>query len=316
MIAATHDPRSPVVSSMSGEIERIKLELLEEYEGGSLIDIGAWTVKFPVYREELVDYWMWLRGTPRLSEVDPKQGLSTGDSVAREAVRQACLAVSFGSHWLDDPVDPDLRADQELGAELARIRAMPYHYRGKAPQAFRKAVVYAWIVQELRPRRERVTRLAAQKVAYILEQGLRLGVFTEHQQKPLGPYDHKAKYRDAEPIATRNGWMRVEGTSLEPGQSTSKFDRYVQNYIRSQSLAQRLVERLARLTDEELEIWATLSWVGHALASKGEEVTVEGVQSFLAHNQQWKAKLGRRSFEPQTIAATLARLSRLHLLQG
>jgi len=314
MAAVTHDARSPSVSSMPDDIERIKQELLERYESGAPIDIAAWTARFPVYRDELLDYWIWLSGTPRLSEIDKAEMTDPDDRVAEEAIRQACLAVSFGPRWLDEPVDSDTAVEEGLGAELARLRATPYRVEGNASRAFRKAVVYAWIVKELGPRREKVTRLAAQKVAYVLERALNLGLFIEHQQKPLGPYDHKARYRDAEPIAARSGWICVKDASLEAGQVTAQFAHYVQRYIRSETLARRLVECLARLTDEELETWATVSWVGRALVSAGEAVTVDSVRAFLAQSSEWRAKLRRRGFRPEVIAATLARLSRLHLL--
>lgn len=316
MAAATRDPRSNSVGSMRNDVERIKQDLMATYEDGRPIDIADWVTRYPDYRDEILSFWMWLSGTPRLHEIQATSRPEPNDRISGEAIRQACLAVSFGPQWLKESFDPDPAIDETLGVELARIRAKAYRFQGKASKAFRKGVILAWVVQKLAVRRKQVTRLAAQKAVYVLERALNLGVFTDHQQKPLGPYDHRAKYHDAEPIAARGGWMRVSGSVLEPGERTEEITRYLGRYIRSEPLASRLIDLLARLTDEELEVWATIAWAARALASSGEPVTVSTVQDYLAQSTEWSAKLRRRSFRPGAIAGALTRLSRLRLLEG
>jgi hypothetical protein len=299
---------------MPDEIEQIKCELLERYEAGSVVDIFDWVSRYPQCREELLDFWVWLAGTPLLSEIETETRPEERDQIAVDAVRQACLAISFGPQWLDKSFDFDPAEDDELGSALSQIRGKPYRFQGRASKAFRKAVVYAWIVQRLAPRRKQVTRLAAQKVSFVLERALCLGLFTDHQQKPLGPYDHKAKYRDAEPIATRSGWMLVQGSDLEPGEFAEKLCQYLPRYVRSESLALRLIERLERLADEELEVWATVIWAADAITVAGEKITVEALQSFLARSPEWSPKLRRASFCADALSSTLERLARLRLI--
>ena len=300
---------------MHDELERIKQELLARYETGEPIDIAAWTMRFPVHRDELLDYWMWLAGTPRLREMDMNQSPDSDDTIVYEAVRDACLAVLVDPRVLAESVDPNAGADEELGAQLARVRELPSSARGRAPKEFRRAVVYTWIVQVLAPQRERVSRLAAQKVAYLLEQAMGLGLFTDHEAKLLGPYDSRVKYRDAEPIAAKQGWIYVQGASLEPQSVDAKFERYLHRYLSSEPLARCFVTRLGRLTDEQLETWATVLWAGHALAAKGAPVTTDTVKSFLYDKHEWRPKLKRENFASVPIAEALACLSQLRLLQ-
>jgi hypothetical protein len=314
MAAATHDPRAPWVVSMLGDLERLKQEMLERYEDGVAIDIAAWVARLPRYRDEILDYWIWLAGTPRLHEID-MTATPADDRIVDDFVRQTSLAVSLGPQWLNEAVDPDVVVDEEIGAQLGRLREKPFNPGGRAPKEFRRAVVYAWIVHTLSPQRQSVTRLAAQKVAYLLEQALAFGLFTEHEQKPRGPYDRKAKYRDAEPIAERSGWIRTQGANLEPLEVDDKFERYLRRYVRSLALAQRLVARLARLSDDQMETWATVAWAGRVLAGRATGITVDKVIEFLGSSAEWRAKLTHRNFTRESIAAALDRLSKLRLIR-
>jgi hypothetical protein len=315
MAAPTHDPPSPPVDTMHDDLERIKQDLLARYESGAPIDIAAWTMQFPTFREEILDYWMWLEGTPRLRDMDMTQSPDSDDTIAYEAIRDACLSVLVDPRGLVESVDPDAGADKDLGAQLAQVRELPSYARGRAPKEFRRAVVYTWIVQVLAPQRERVSRLAAQKVAYLLEQALGLGLFTDHEPKLLGPYDSRVKYRDAEPIAAKQGWINVQAASLEPQRVDVKFERYLHRYLPSEALARSFVTRLGRLTDEQLETWATVLWAGRALVVRGAPVTTDTVKSFLHDNVEWRPKLKRENFSSERIAEALARLSQLRLLQ-
>jgi len=301
---------------MRNDVERIKQEMVTAYEDLAPIDIADWVARYPVHRDEILSFWVWLSGTPRLQEIHEPPRSEPNDRIADEAIRQACLAVSLGHQWLKESFDPDPAIDEALGVELASIRAKHYRFRGKASKAFRKGVIFAWVVQKLAPQREEVSRLAAQKVTYVLEKALSLGVFTDHQQKPLGPYDHRAKYQDAEPIAVRNGWIRVRGSIIELGETASGIAQYLPRYIRSEDLAARLVARLARLTDEELEVLATIAWASAALSSTGAPVTVSTVQAYLEQSSQWRGKLRRHCFRRAAIGSTLSRLFRLRLLEG
>ena len=101
-------------------------------------------------------------------------------------------------------------------------------------------------------------RALKQKATYLLECAMSLGVFREHGRKTLGPYDSAARYKDAEPIACKKGWLEVEGSTLRVPAGTDDWRRFAGRYLRSESLAKRFVDYLARFSDAELETMATV----------------------------------------------------------
>jgi hypothetical protein len=307
----TNDHRlNTPMDSMKDHLERIRLDLLEEYERGGAIDIAEWAKRLPDYRDELLDYWIWLRGTTRLSRV-ASTAEPPRDAVAARTLERATEAITLGKAWLDDTAADE---DSSLAGKLRAIRAQPYEYRGKAKKPFRKAAVYAWVALSLAGRRQRASRLATQKTTYFLERGLALDLFTDYRQKPFGPYDHGARYRDAEPIAEGQGWLEIRGASLEEGPAANKVYGYARRYIRSPELALRILDMLAPLLDAELETCATVDWAALQLRSQGERVNVQSIRGFLVRSTEWRRKLRKPNFSEKCIRDALVQLVRLGLI--
>ena len=298
---------------MSSDIEHIKLQMVEQYELGGQMDVAEWARRHPEHRDEILDFWTWLRGTPRLAEIEAAPPPQIGDNVGEDAFRQATMAVALGRQWLEEPVDD--AEEIRLGIELERCRRQPYQHAGTAPIAFRRAAVYAWVVCAWQRQRPRVSRLATQKATYLLERALSLGLFREHQPKRLGPYDHTARYRDAEPIASKQQWLRINGSVLEPGRSAAKVHTYAPRYLRQEALARRLLDALAALSEQELEAWATVDAATCSLLEQGLTVTVRSIREELAATPEWKSKLARQNFSDTEIERTLTHLVRLRLVQ-
>lgn len=205
-------------------------------------------------------------------------------------------------------------------AEAQRI-AEQVQELGKTPpktlpsrRSFRRAVVCAWVVKELSDLRNAVSRLALQKTTYLLENALTLNLFDEHRQKPLGPYDHTARYKDAEPIAAKKGWIRIVGSRLEAGEKSSEFEKYIGRYLRSADLARTLVRLFGQLTDEQLETWATVHWLARRMASTEPDVTAKGIREALNRDRQWSPKVQRPNFREDRIHEALEGLRKLGLL--
>jgi hypothetical protein len=307
-------PRAPAQSAASRDVERIKLDLLEAFERDGTVDIALWTERFPAHRVELVDYWMWLWGTQPLSEMDQSPGPDSGDQgEAAEIVRRACLAVSLGPQWLEPLADPDAATEERLGMELEQLRASHQTSSFRASKAFRRAAVYSWTVAVLSEGRGSVSRFTVQKVTYLLEHSLRLELFNEHARKAFGPYDHKARYRDAEPIAEKKGWIRIDGKRLVLGEHASEISHYAPRYVRSPNLAKRLLGVLGVLPDPDLETLATVHWAARAQASHAP-ATPSSIRTYLEGSPEWRGKLGRPNFSDEQIARVLSHLSRLRLL--
>jgi hypothetical protein len=309
---ATH---STPVHSMNSELEFIKLSMLEEYERAGHVDVSEWTTRYPQLRDAIIDYWILLRGTTRLSDIDPTEAPALDDTIAEEAFSQAREAVALGPQWLEPGVADPNELDR-LGASLERLRSQRFEQRGKAPLAFRRAAVFAWTVAVLAAERSRVSRFQAQKAAYFLERALQIGLFTEHQQMPFGPYDHTARYKDAEPIAQRKGWLLPAGTThFVVGPNSSGAGEYATRYVRSEDLARRLLKVLSGCTDDQLETWATVDWAARELVRRGEDVTPAAIRRLLGNTPVWSAKLDRPNFADSDLQRTLQQLVRLRLVR-
>jgi len=304
------------MDSMRSDLDRIRLELLGEYEREGTVDIAEWVSKHPEYREELLDYWIWVRGTTRLDDIEEPPP-APADDVAEAALQRAIQSVALGPGWLEDAVSDPIDAGEleELGDALTEIRQKPYRFRGRAPATFRRSAVYAWIAISLNEERPRATRLATQKVAYLLEQGLKPGLFRDHRRMPLGPYDSSAKYRDAEPIAVKKRWMTVEGAELKPGNQSSEAFEYARRYVRNADVARELIRLLGQLSDDELETLATVDWTARPLAKASREITPRTIREALSRDARWKQKVEKSNFTISAIRQALSWLERLQFVE-
>lgn len=300
-------------SSMADTAERIKFELLSEYDRTGKVDITIWVNRYPSHRDEIIDFWLWARGT----RVSPEERAGPFDSVdadiTEESLRNACLAVNFGPQWLSAAVDPESTDLERLGMELESLREKSGQ-KSKAPVAFRKAVVYTWVVSRLQKKRPSVSRLAVQKTTYLLEWAMGLGIFAEHDRKPLGPYDYKARYKDAEPIARKKGWLTITGTNLRAAADLSEVDRSAARYLRSGKLAGELLDSLAGCSDSQLETLATVHWTGRELAGGDHEMSIDAIERALASTPEWRDKLSRENFSPARLRDAVAFLRKLRLI--
>jgi hypothetical protein len=288
---------------MSNELESLRMALLAEYERDGRVKSRAWLAKYPQHAIEILDYVMALDGSRRIAEVTPNNWHDEGN-VAMTALRTACASIQSAR----------VSEDQSLGEQLARVRSTQAVTPQRAP--FRRAAVYAWVVGCLHEQRKQVTRLATQKTIYFLEAALDLNLFEDRfQAQPLGPYDSRSRYVDAEPIAKKRSWIVCEGTLLRAGGNVAEAGRYAKGYLRSPALAAKLLSRLGALSDAELETWATLHAVAHRLKTAGtESVTYQLVCSALDHDATWRSKLKKSNFTAPLMKDTLERLRALRLI--
>jgi hypothetical protein len=317
MLTATPQD-APVDTSecMADSIEQIELEILRELDRSGRVDIANWVERYPEYRDRILEFWLW--AMPVVSNGRQGESGHTAEidaTVAEQSLRDAALAVNLGSQWLQPPLDPELTALEKLGEQLEVARRQP-RQSTKAPVPFRKAVVCAWLVSVLEERRGWVSRLALQKSAYILECSLELQIFVDHRRQRLGPYDHNARYRDAEPIAKKKGWLTIAGSRLHASADSRELTRYVSRYVRSENAALGLVSWLSQRSDEELETLATVLWSACEIVRAGGSATTHAVAEVLARTPEWSGKLKRANFSAERVGDALKYLTALRLIPG
>jgi hypothetical protein len=292
---------------MTFTLEEAKLELADEYERTGQLVIGLWLDRLPEAAAELLAFAFALEGSPRSAELLGGGEWIDEGAVAERALASACSRVE----------EPSAIAERRLGKEMAAIRAYPPPPQtGKAQPPFKRAAINAWVVDRLRGDQPGTSRISAQKTTYLLERSLGLGLFTEHQRMPFGPYDPTAKYKDAEPIGLKQGWITFSGYDLLAGPKIGAVYRFAPNYLRSADVAERLVRLLAERSPWELETWATVEAAAADLAASGQPVDAPSVRAALARIPAWEAKLKRRNFSIQAIQDALEHLVRLGLVQA
>jgi hypothetical protein len=312
--ANVDDQSQPSWNSMEMTLDEIKFVMLDNYERNGDLDVATWVSRKPEYREEIIDFWLWMKDASFASEIDGEQLPSAHVRVAEDALRNACLAVNFGPQWLEASVQSEADDVVELGKKLEPIRTNIRAPSGKAPIAFRKAAITSWVVSVLQKHRSPVTRLAVQKTTYVLEASMNLGVFSDHDRKPLGPYDYKARYKDAEPIALKKGWLTISGSELHAPKDAIEACRYAARYLRSQDIAERLIVYLSHFSDAELETLATVHSIAKASGLVEHSVSADAVRRELALTKEWRAKVRRKNFSLVCLDAALNQLRALRLL--
>ena len=296
------------------DVDGVLDQLVEEFESGADLDIASYVRRYPEHREELLDFWVVLSTSPRLTDEEIAEPVrDTLSDIERDSIRDLLLAASLGPELLE-------RADEErddqaakIGAELERLRATPHTFRGKAPIAFRRMAVYAWITGMLTEEAGHgVSRLRVQKVAYLLEHGLSLGVFQKHAKHPYGPYDPSLTYRDAEPGCLKAGYLqKSEDGLLEPGPKLVKAQNYARRYLREESVAQALVLHVSGLDERSLETLTTVHSVVAELG--GPTVDAKAVSQAIRADAKWRSKLHRENFTTMRIVEALRVLSLLRM---
>jgi hypothetical protein len=310
-------PLSSLPEPMGDTLDRIKLDLVAAFRESRDVDILALSDRFPDFSAELLDFWLWLTVAGAPADVDGggpgplKLPLSADARAAYErAIHNSCMAVTFGSAWLEPSAEVNC---DSLAVELQAVRNSPRRAT-KAPMAFRKAAIASWIVSRLEPRRPAVSRLAVQKVCYLLEHALDLGIFLDHSKKPLGPYDHRARYSDAEPIAIKKGWIDVRGSVFRAAAENPVGVKYANGYLRSTGAAVQFVEALAGMSDSELETLATVHWISVELAKKCHVVNPRQVFLQLKESPEWKSKLTKHNFSETRVVRSLAFLKQMRIV--
>jgi hypothetical protein len=306
-------PEPSLDSSMADTIDLVKFELLSEYDRTGKIDITVWVNRHPALRDEIIDFWLWARGTRASAEEKAGPFDAIDADITEKTLRNALLAVNLGRQWLVPGVEPDSIEIDKLAIELKSIREKPGQ-RSRAPVAFRKAVICTWVVSRLQKKRPTVSRLAVQKTTYLLEWALGLGIFVEHDRKPLGPYDYKARYKDAEPIARKKGWLTITGTTLRAADDMSEVDRLAGRYVRSEKLAGQLLDCLSGFSDSQLETLATVHWTVRELAGADRDVSIDAIERELAATPEWRDKLSRANFSRDRLSEAVGLLHKLRLI--
>jgi hypothetical protein len=283
---------------MGSQLEHIKRAILEEYDRSGHVNERDVLARHPEFAAELIDFLFWLDRSPRMSEL-PAEPWADDSRVAAKALEAASATAN-----------ESCKEEVRIGNVLSKVRShAATRPQSKASKAFKRAAVLAWVVDQLGKKRPRVTRLSTQKTLYFVENGVNLGLFDRFQVMPLGPYDSQCRYKDAEPIARKRGWMIEDDSTMAAGPNVQEAHNYARNYIPARDAVARLVDLLGALTDSELETWATVHWAADELLKRKDAATTQNIVRLLEDDITWRPKLLRSNFTEESIANALIHLT-------
>lgn len=297
---------------MSDSLTDIKLRMVEEHTATGNVDIARWIDENPDLPREAIEFAATLNWLgPDEEEIPtPDIWIDHGNAV-QKARREGIQAMLHTAGH-----DPDLLLGSEISRARREARPLPPELSQATP-AFRRAVVYTWVADVLLRTRGRATRLATQKIAYLIERALELDLFVRHRRMAAGPYDWELRYVDAEPIAIgEKNWLQrdAKDTGFTHGPNVDAALGYAPRYIGDATVAEYFATRLSSCSDNELETWATVDSCAVELVSAGKPVSVEAVKDVIRSEPKWWPKLEKPYFSDEVIQEAIGHLLSLGLL--
>src|SRR5688572_2724125 len=89
------------ISDRMASIDQIELEILKEYDRSGTVDVADWVARYPEYRDQILEFWLWARPGAISSSSEETKPLGAIDAeVAEKSLRDAALAINLGAQWL------------------------------------------------------------------------------------------------------------------------------------------------------------------------------------------------------------------------
>jgi hypothetical protein len=174
-----------------------------------------------------------------------------------------------------------------------------------APDEFKRAVVFTWVVGRLHQQQIRATRLRVGKLIYFIEVEQRSGLFQNFLKQAAGPYDPTLRYKGPEDIAVhQQGWLRMASTTAFVPAAIDKCLKYFGRYF-DPLKAEVVLEHFRTYGDEALGRWATVHYAAQELVAQSQPVNGATILSHLEESREWAHKPDRHEFGLEFIESTL-----------
>ena len=112
-------------------------------------------------------------------------------------------------------------------------------------------------------------------------------------RKAAGPYNPKTKYKDPEPIALKNNYIKNEKSGNFSGfissDNISKALDYFKRWYGDDVLI--WLEQFRKQTNDTLELWTTVDMTMQELKYLGKEISLKSIKEFIYDDKEWKHKL-------------------------
>lgn len=179
-------------------------------------------------------------------------------------------------------------------------------------QQINEAVVIAMLAEQFADEEHPLGRKRYTKLSYLLHRYAE-GRADGYAKHAAGPYNPQTRYGGPEKIAINNHYIREHAAGPYQGyvvgsniaQAEGYFDRWYG------AEARQWLEQFRYISNDDLELLATVDMAAEELREAGSPVTVAMVKQVILSNQEWAAKLTRSVFSDQHIARAITTCHKL-----
>lgn len=285
---------------MNDELDRIREEILEDQEFSGQVDADVWLASHPEYAEEIRSFIRSLGYDPDVPNTPAP------DPLWRDVARR---------HLLRDP-DAIGAWAENVGALIAEARA---EAQQPSPQLANDPVqasadAFTWALGVAKHGTTTVTRLVIHKVLYFVEEAFKPNLVPTFSLGARGPFSSDLYLGEAR--AKAKGWVVVRGdpqVDFGPGASAAAATESLVGRLPLRA-AEALADFLSALSQEDLELLATVHWAAKEVLAGGGTVGVPETRAGIDKVRAWRYKLKKPAYSDDGIRQTLVRLTELQLL--
>lgn len=287
---------------MDAELEQIREEIADDHEMLGHVDGDFWLAAHPEYAEEIRSFIRSLGYDPDVPNTPAP------DPLWRDVARR---------HLLRDP-DAIGAWAENVGALIAEARA---EAQQPAPQMVNDPVqasadAFTWALGVAKQRAATVTRLVIHKVLYFVEEAFKPNLVPTFSLGARGPFSSDLYLGEAR--AKAKGWVLVTGdpqVDFGPGASSAAATESLVGRLPLRA-AEALADFLSALSQDDLELLATVHWAAKGVLAGGGTVGVPETRTAIEKVRAWRYKLKKPAYSNDGIRQTLVRLAELQLLPG
>ncbi len=176
---------------------------------------------------------------------------------------------------------------------------------------YRQAVAVAWLLENF-GNGQSIPSFKAQKYSYFLQRADLADTDINFREFARGPYSPQVTYH-AGAYAKRKSYWDVRGRNIVHGRNINEAIGAAKRVLTNIEQAQRLLEQLAGLTDDDLGGLATVDFAGRAVFERGQAITPESIRAYF--RSDWPEKVGDPWYTDENINRTIELLSELRFFK-
>lgn len=179
-----------------------------------------------------------------------------------------------------------------------------------ANDEFKDAILISILAYKFGSERYPLGAFRRQKLSYFYKRHANMNI-DEYTKKAMGPYNSKLKYKGAENIAIRNGYVKnVRNRGIVATNKIAKVKEYYNRYYNSADM-QWLDANFHYENNNNLEVLATVDYAINDLVIQNKAITLANIKTYIASDEEWKPKLDLDYFTDKAIVNAMEKIKKL-----